>query len=166
MRIYRTKAPHVRSRYPLALSLVIALISVLAVVTGAAQSLNASLSTSHVSIENFGKVGDNYYRGSQPDPTQFGELKRLSVKTIIDLRSDRLAESSELVRKAGMEYLNIPLTTKRPATEEQTTYFLSIVNDPTNWPVFVHCKGGRHRSLNCGDRRRCGSFVLRKDFKS
>ena len=146
MRIYRTKAPYVRSRYPLALSLVIASISVLAVVTGAAQSLNASLGTSHVSIENFGKVGDHYYRGSQPDATQFDELKKLGVKTIIDLRSDRLAESSQLARSAGMEYLNIPLTTKRPATEEQTTYFLSIVNDPAKWPVYVHCKGGRHRT--------------------
>ncbi|HSQ24775.1 MAG TPA: hypothetical protein VLN44_10195, partial [Pyrinomonadaceae bacterium] len=33
-----------------------------------------------------------------------------------------------------------------PATKEQVTYFLSIVNDPANWPVYVHRKGGRHRT--------------------
>jgi protein tyrosine/serine phosphatase len=147
MRIYSTKAPHhLRSGNLFAPSLVVALISVLTVVTGAAQSLNASLSTSPISIEKFGKVGDHYYRGSQPDATQFAELKRLGVKMIIDLRSDRLAESSQWARDAGMQYLNIPLTTKVPATEQQTAYFLRIVNDPANWPVYVHCKGGRHRT--------------------
>jgi protein tyrosine/serine phosphatase len=26
------------------------------------------------------------------------------------------------------------------------TQFLELVNDPGNQPVFVHCKGGRHRT--------------------
>jgi tyrosine-protein phosphatase SIW14 len=147
MRIYSTRAPHhLRSGYPFVFFLVVALISILAVVSGAAQSLNASLGIPQVSIDNFGKVSDHYYRGSQPGAAQFVELKRLGVKTILDLRSDRLAESSQWARDAGMQYLNIPLTTKRPATEEQTAYFLSIVNNRDNWPVYVHCKGGRHRT--------------------
>jgi protein tyrosine/serine phosphatase len=45
-----------------------------------------------------------------------------------------------------MQYFNIPLKASRPATEEQTDYFLKLVNDPNNWPVYVHCKGGRHRT--------------------
>lgn len=57
-----------------------------------------------------------------------------------------MAKAPDWARSAGLEYVNIPLTTKRPATEEQTVYFLNIVNDPANWPVFVHCKGGRHRT--------------------
>ena len=36
--------------------------------------------------------------------------------------------------------------TKRAANEEQTKYFLELVNDQANWPVYVHCKGGRHRT--------------------
>jgi protein tyrosine/serine phosphatase len=32
------------------------------------------------------------------------------------------------------------------ATEEQTNYFLKLVSDPENWPIYVHCKGGRHRT--------------------
>ena len=23
---------------------------------------------------------------------------------------------------------------------------MNLVNDPNNWPVYVHCKGGRHRT--------------------
>ena len=97
-------------------------------------------------IENFGKVNDNYYRGSQPLADEFIELKKLGIKTIIDLRQDRLKHAEDWARAAGLEYINIPLTTKRPATDEQTQHFLKLVNNQDNWPVFVHCKGGRHRT--------------------
>ena len=99
-----------------------------------------------VTIENFGKINENYYRGSQPLPVQFAELKTLGIKTVIDLRRDSVKEADEWARAAGLQYINIPLTTKRAATEEQTTYFLKLVNDSANWPVYVHCKGGRHRT--------------------
>jgi tyrosine-protein phosphatase SIW14 len=101
---------------------------------------------SSVDIRNFGKVNDNYYRGSQPDATQFEDLKRLGVKTIIDLRKDKLEQASDWAVAAGLKYVNIPLTTKKPATEDQTADFLKLVTDPANWPVYVHCKGGRHRT--------------------
>ncbi|HET9713433.1 MAG TPA: dual specificity protein phosphatase family protein [Pyrinomonadaceae bacterium] len=97
-------------------------------------------------IENFGKVNDNYYRGSQPIANEFSELKKLGIKTIIDLREDSLKDSENLARAAGLQYFNIPLSTKRAATNDQTTYFLRLVNDQSKWPVFVHCKGGRHRT--------------------
>ncbi len=42
-------------------------------------------------IENFGKVNDNYYRGAQPRGEDFAELKRLGVKTVVDLRKDSAA---------------------------------------------------------------------------
>jgi protein tyrosine/serine phosphatase len=97
-------------------------------------------------IENFGKVNENYYRGSQPLVHQFAQLKTLGIKTVIDLREDNVEEADEWARTAGLQYINIPLTTKRAATEEQTKYFLELVNDQANWPVYVHCKGGRHRT--------------------
>lgn len=102
--------------------------------------------SAEISIKNFGRVNENYYRGSQPFGGQLAELKRLGVKTIIDLREDRLRDAEGHARREGLAYFNIPLTTKRPATSEQTVYFLNLVNDPANWPVYVHCKGGRHRT--------------------
>ena len=111
--------------------------------TTAAQDSRAPRS---ISIDNFGKVNDNYYRGSQPSAEQFENLKRLGVKTIIDLRKDRVEQSSDWARAAGLQYINIPLTTKKAATEDQTNEFLKLVNDPANQPVYVHCKGGRHRT--------------------
>lgn len=97
-------------------------------------------------VENFGKVNDNYYRGAQPDAASFNELKRLGVKTVIDLRKDSRVEAPEQVKSLGMQYFNIPMKASKAATAEQTEFFLKLVNDPANWPVYVHCKGGRHRT--------------------
>jgi protein tyrosine/serine phosphatase len=143
MKIYQARVQlSYRFRRYAAFFVGIVLMSAVAVLTGRAQSLNAPA----VSIENFGKVNEHYYRGAQPNVVQFTELKRLGVKTIIDLRQDRISDASEWAQNAGLQYINIPLTTKRAATEEQTNYFLKLVSDPENWPIYVHCKGGRHRT--------------------
>jgi tyrosine-protein phosphatase SIW14 len=102
--------------------------------------------TPAVTIKNFGKVSESYYRGAQPGEEEFEQLKRLGIKTIIDLREDKKAEEGDWVSRAGMQYFNIPLKASRAADEEQTLYFMSLVNNPDNWPVYVHCKGGRHRT--------------------
>ncbi len=99
-----------------------------------------------VSLKNFGKVNENYYRGPQPGPEEMAELKRLGVKTVIDLRKDSKKGAPEWARAEGLNYVNIPLESGTPATEEETARFLKLVNDPANWPVYVHCKGGRHRT--------------------
>jgi protein tyrosine/serine phosphatase len=99
-----------------------------------------------VQIDNFGQIDANYYRGGQPDLTGFKELKQLGVKSVINLRNDPVREEAAWVRKSGMLYFHIPLSTSHPATAEQTEYFLKLVSDPQNWPVYVHCKGGRHRA--------------------
>lgn len=99
-----------------------------------------------VSIDNFGQVNENYFRGAQPSEAAMGELKKLGVKTVIDLQEDGERDEGDWVRSAGMQYFKIPLSSTRPATDEQTAYFLKLVNDSNNWPVYVHCAGGRHRT--------------------
>jgi protein tyrosine/serine phosphatase len=97
-------------------------------------------------IKNFGKVNDNYFRGSQPTQLQMSALKAMGVKTIIDLRKDYVPQARHWANELGLNYFNLPLLPGRAATKEQTEYFLRLVNDPANAPVYVHCKGGRHRT--------------------
>ena len=97
-------------------------------------------------LKNFGKVNDKYYRGAQPRENEIEQLKRLGIKTIIDLRKDKEPQEAEWASRSGMRYFNIPMRAARRATDEQAAYFLSLVNDPANGPVYVHCKGGRHRT--------------------
>jgi protein tyrosine/serine phosphatase len=124
----------------------VALIILQVAILSIGAATQSSAQSQPIAIKNFGKVNENYYRGSQPDATQFRNLKQLGVKTVIDLRKDKVEEASGWAQAAGLQYINIPLTTKRAATEDQSSYFLKLVNDPANWPIYVHCKGGRHRT--------------------
>ena len=97
-------------------------------------------------IPNFGKVSDSYYRGSQPTKVHLAALKAMGVKTIIDLRRDYVPEERQWASEQGLQYFNLPLKSHQHATSEQAEYFLRLVNDPANAPVYVHCRGGRHRT--------------------
>jgi protein tyrosine/serine phosphatase len=97
-------------------------------------------------LTNFGQVNENYFRGAQPDQKAIQRLDALGIKTVIDLQEQGVPAEPGWVQTAGMQYFNIPLSGSRPATEAQTARFLELVNDPQNWPVYVHCKVGKHRT--------------------
>jgi protein tyrosine/serine phosphatase len=102
---------------------------------------------SSVRIDNFGRINANFYRGAQPVGQDYDDLAALGVKTIIDLTSDDAqAGERQMASRAGMRYVQIPMTTHREPTDAQIAQFLSIVNDPASLPVYVHCVGGKHRT--------------------
>ena len=135
----------IRQRFHNSSGLAVAGFLLLLALTGAISSAQKEKGTQRP-IKNFGKVNDNYYRGSQPSQPQLAALKAMGVKTIIDLRKDYVPEEREWARELGFNYYNLPLKPGTPATKEQTDYFLRLVNDPANAPVYVHCKGGKHRT--------------------
>jgi protein tyrosine/serine phosphatase len=73
-------------------------------------------------------------------------LAAIGIKTIIDLREDAEDYARRSTENAGMRYVNLRLNSKRPPTAGESERFLALVNDQSNWPVFVHCAGGRHRT--------------------
>jgi tyrosine-protein phosphatase SIW14 len=100
-----------------------------------------------IHIDNFGRVDATFYRGAQPKGDDYADLAALGVKVLINLTDDD-ADATEpgMAERAGMRYVQIPMTTHQPPTNAQLTQFLQIVTDPANQPVFVHCVGGRHRT--------------------
>jgi tyrosine-protein phosphatase SIW14 len=109
-------------------------------------SASSSRTAVKVEIDNFGQVNANYYRGAQPVGHDYADLKALGVKTVIDLQGDGSPAEKGLVEGAGMTFHRIPMTTRDVPTGEQLATFLTLVNDPANQPVYVHCAGGRHRT--------------------
>jgi tyrosine-protein phosphatase SIW14 len=112
--------------------------------TAAAGASATALSA--ITIDNFGKVDDHYYRGAQPDRGEYRELANLGVKTVIDLQAGGPAREKGLVEGAGMAFYRIPLTTSDRPSDAAVKSFLSIVTDPAKQPVYVHCAGGQHRT--------------------
>jgi tyrosine-protein phosphatase SIW14 len=94
-------------------------------------------------LPNFHKVSDTLYRGAQPREQGFEELKKLGIKTVINLR--RSTQERILVEETGLKYYHIPMFAAFPK-KKKFTRFLEIVSNPSNHPVFVHCKHGADRT--------------------
>jgi protein tyrosine/serine phosphatase len=101
---------------------------------------------SNIHISNFGKMDDRFYRGAQPDESDYKDLKALGVKTVIDLQDNPTNYERRDVEALGMRYVNIPMSDSSYPKEESINAFLKLVNDPTTGVFFAHCAGGRHRT--------------------
>jgi tyrosine-protein phosphatase SIW14 len=99
------------------------------------------------SIGNFGKIDERLYRGAQPDASGLKSLKRLGVKTIINLRmANDVWQAEETEAQAnGITYINLPMRGLGRPTDEQVRQALSMI-DTLPAPIFIHCKHGCDRT--------------------
>lgn len=101
------------------------------------------------SLPNFHKVTDYLYRGGEPTPGGMIALKRMGVKTLIDLRAQTEAAHDEahLAKKLGMKYINMTMTAEAP-TKKQVETLLATIDSAKekNEPVLVHCAHGSDRT--------------------
>lgn len=92
-------------------------------------------------IRNFLQVTPEFCTGAQPRPEHFAMLKSRGVKTVLNLRTPqehRAEEEQAAVEKAGMKYVNIPVSYRSP-TDADVDAFLKITDDPANRSIFAHC---------------------------
>jgi len=94
-------------------------------------------------LPNCFQVSDTLYRGAQPTAEGMRELKRLGIKTIVNLRT--LHSDRDEMKDAAFDYEHIyfnPLN----AEDDEIVRFLALVQDPSRQPVFVHCAHGADRT--------------------
>ena len=99
-------------------------------------------------VPNFHQVNPQLYRGGQPTNEGFQNLAKLGVKTVINLRqpNDGALAEKNVVEAAGMRYINVPMLGMHTPSDDQVLKVLSVFNDPTAGPVFVHCRRGADRT--------------------
>jgi tyrosine-protein phosphatase SIW14 len=123
---------------------------------GAIFSLAASLtlasawaSSQSDNLPNFQKVDDHVYRGAQPTNSGFKDLAERGIKTVVDLRDigeHSQADEQKVVTDLGMRYVSIPTQGMSTPKNEQVAAVLTLLNEATSGPVFVHCKRGADRT--------------------
>jgi protein tyrosine/serine phosphatase len=129
-------------------TITLATLATLTLAMGASAQTTAAAPSVRMRIDNFARVSDTYFRGAQPVGSDYADLAKLGIKTVINLIGDSDLDPSEpsSVERQGMRYLAIPMSTRKAPTTAQLQSFLAIVNDPASQPVYVHCVGGKHRT--------------------
>lgn len=113
---------------------------------GGLPKITAPSAFPHITIKNFGQMDEHFYRGAQPDPDDYQALAALGIKTIVDLRDDPTNYEKANAEAAGIKYVNIRMSDTRKPASEQVETFIGVAKDESNWPFYVHCIGGRHRT--------------------
>lgn len=87
-------------------------------------------------LDNFAKVTEGLYRGAQLDKDGFAALKKIGIKTVINMRSSH--SDRDLRAGLGLQYFEI-LSDAGDLDDSQAAAFLKVALNPANQPVFVHC---------------------------
>ncbi|MBS1954734.1 MAG: dual specificity protein phosphatase family protein [Cyanobacteria bacterium SZAS-4] len=105
-----------------------------------------SLKQAAAMIPNMSVVSNNLVRGSQPSVPALSLLKSAGIKTIVNLRNEDIlvAQEGAAAKRAGLNYVNIPMALFETPTKQQFQKFLNTVDK--DGPVFVHCQKGEDRT--------------------
>lgn len=123
----------------------LAMIALLALSSSAFQAQERS---DHKPLPNFHQVNQQLYRGAQPKTSDYHELARLGIKTVVNLRGkgEGVLKEEEEVRSQGLRYFNIPLARAGRPRDADVQRLLTIINSPEYQPVFLHCHQGADRT--------------------
>jgi protein tyrosine phosphatase (PTP) superfamily phosphohydrolase (DUF442 family) len=95
----------------------------------------------------FHRLDENYMRGSTPAKGGVETLKRLGIKTVVDLRStyDHTDDIGVATERSGMIYYWLPTSVWEPPTDARAQEFVSVVGDSSKGPFYVFCADGLNR---------------------
>lgn len=94
-------------------------------------------------------LSDSAWRSSQPSPRDIRRLRRLGLKTIVNLRGDRDCGSYRLqqaaCRKYGIELINFSVKS-RAAPARHVFHDAKALFERIEYPMMLHCKSGADRA--------------------
>lgn len=109
--------------------------------------LLAIVASASAEVKNLHRVDQHIYRGMQPTPAGFRELAEMGIRTVLDLRGGPIHKPRErkTVENLGMQYVSVRLSGVWEPKDRQIAQALNVLEDPSRWPVFIHCWRGDDR---------------------
>ncbi len=95
-------------------------------------------------LRNVGRVAPGLYRGAQPEPEGYQTLKKMGIRTVINLRA--FHSEKEAVTEAGLQSVEIPMNMLKKIDPEAVEQVVAAMAAPENQPVYVHCALGEDRT--------------------
>ncbi|MEW6110185.1 MAG: dual specificity protein phosphatase family protein [Nitrospirota bacterium] len=95
-------------------------------------------------LSNVGRVTPVIYRGAQPGPEGYETLRKMGIKTVVNLRTS--LREKKYVEAAGMKSAEIPLSVFKDVNVSDVNRIIDIMTDTVNQPVYVHCRQGQDRT--------------------
>lgn len=94
-------------------------------------------------VPNLHRVTQDLYRSAQPTAEGMRNIKKIGIKTIVNLRS--FHSDRDEIGETGLAYEHIYMKAWH-AEEEDVVRFLQIVTDHKRTPVLIHCEHGADRT--------------------
>jgi protein tyrosine/serine phosphatase len=107
-----------------------------------------TLKIDDIAVKNFLTVTDWFYRGGQPDNAALEQLVKSGFRTVISLRwnMDIIKAEKALAKQHGLNFYSIPLSYWILPSRKEIDFFLSILDDKSKHPIFMHCLHGQDRT--------------------
>lgn len=94
------------------------------------------------------RLGDRAWRSAQPAPRNIRALKRRGLRTVINLRGERLCGAywleQEVCQRKGVALVDFQIKSRAAPTREQIKAARELF-DKIQYPVLMHCKSGADR---------------------
>lgn len=94
-------------------------------------------------VPNLHKVSDNLYRSAQPTAEGMGNLEKMGIKTVINLRYFSLDDA--LVEGTNLQMVRYRTLTWYPGKDNAVS-FLKLMNENDQGPYLIHCYHGSDRT--------------------
>lgn len=120
--------------------------------SGSSSPLGPARLRSLIPPPNYGAVtNDNIYRSSFPQDRNLGFMKTMSIRSILTLvDTEPTPAYQRWILEDDINHLKINLATNKDGkihvTKASICQAVAFVEDSNNWPLYIHCNQGKHRT--------------------